>query len=66
MSDKIVAVMTVKKETPGKVVFEECDSSPHLNSTGGALNIYIPKNSAKTLLGGADKITMLIEPGDQT
>lgn len=63
MSQQIVAVLTVKKETTNKVVFTETDSSP----AGGALeSVYIPKFLVKTMLGGATTITMLIEAGDQS
>lgn len=65
MGKQIVAVMKVKKETPGKIVLEEIDGSPHLETIGMPLNIYVPKISHKNMLEPGDVYTLLLETGDQ-
>lgn len=65
--ERLLAVMTIKKTTTGTIVFEEEEDgdSPHLETIGRPLNIYIPKPSYKLLLAEPTVITVLIEPGDQ-
>jgi hypothetical protein len=62
----VIAVMTVKKTTEGKVVYIERDDSTHFDTIGIRLSIYVPKITAKNMLDNADLVTLMIEAGDQT
>lgn len=68
----LVAVMTFKKSTPGKHVWQEEDGSPHFDLVGIPMNIYVPQISVRNVLGiagdpatEAPLVTLMLEPGNQ-